>query len=669
MLTLLTFSLFLVDIKSDLGTNRMGIGMTILLVMQVEGVAISAWLPVCAELLWVQVFVFVNLLCAYFALVETMIVQTLADQSGASLLPMWLNFFLRDLFLRTKLFCVAGKLLPSCCIDDATRELAKHARGQQKWKPAIQRAADADPDHAAMPDQARVRQIFDRFDLDGDGRITQQELECVLRDLDVRMTAEEVLQMVSDLDITGSGDISFEEFQTTMSASDGLNIRLGALRTERERSMEDMKQAIMGNTDAFGITSYAGVVLRRKLHRVGIPPTDVRLECERREAAAARLVAQGADGRLQPGNAGKGGDQPPASELIQQWSEALTLAENLFFQMDTEAKGWIPNKVAADMLEFLIPDADPDSALNLLRSPMGEDLDDDGGLVRWEFVALCDKLIGQHEGGSERLKVAAENFTYAKAQEKRFYNVRWQSTAARIDRTSLTLGLFLYSTFLAVMFQVEFIDNYATDTKARPTDHLAMAMAAASPSAVFVMLLPCLLSTCIALAYLLVQRSSQARRFKSLAADAGAQKKASSTMRKEAEEARMVKRLSAEHQQAGSVAGEAAHKPMRPAVLTIPPTAPSVASHHATCSAHQCHDHEMSGDDWSTSAPCSPEPGSPHSPPTTSLQRSPSALQTLMRARSAKRANRRGTISQCGPGASPPTPGHYDSSEPPAEEV
>ena len=517
--------------------------MTILLVMQVEGIAISAWLPVCAELLWVQVFVFGNLLCAYYALVETMLVQTLAEKSGPTWLPMWLTLFLRALFLRAKVLCLT--LLPNCCVDAAARELVKHSGARRRWQSAIQSAAN-DLGRPDLPDPARAREVFDLFDLDGDGRITQQEVETVLQELDVRKTTEEVRSMMSDLDINHSGNITFDEFQSVLSASHGLVLELDALRTQGERSEEKMKQAIMGNTAAFGITSYAGVVLRRKLNRVGVPPTDVRRECERRETAAARLVAEGLHQRDEDGVSAT--DGPPGtdtSELIRHWSEALTLAENLFFQMDTEAQGWIPNHVAADMLEFLIPEANPESARELLRSPMSEDLDDDGGLVRWEFVALCDKLVSRHEGASERLKVSAENFKYAKAQEKRFYNLRWQGTAASIDKASLTLGLLLYTSFLALMFQVEFIDNYATDTKATPTEHDPMALAAVSPTAVLVMLLPCLLATCIALVYLSVQRSSAARRFKSLAADAGAQEDASSTLVKEAKEARTAKKQSA----------------------------------------------------------------------------------------------------------------------------
>ena len=54
---------------------RISVGITIVLLMQVEGVAVAAWLPVCDELLWIQLFVCLNLLVAYFALFETILVQ------------------------------------------------------------------------------------------------------------------------------------------------------------------------------------------------------------------------------------------------------------------------------------------------------------------------------------------------------------------------------------------------------------------------------------------------------------------------------------------------------------------------------------------------------------------------------------------------------------------
>ena len=73
--------------------------------------------------------------------------------------------------------------------------------------------------------------------------------------------------------------------------------------------------------------------------------------------------------------------------------------------MDYEHQGWITNGAAADILEFLIPEASPESANELLN--VSDDLDDDGGMVRWEFVALCSMLLDIDDLPIERLKVCS----------------------------------------------------------------------------------------------------------------------------------------------------------------------------------------------------------------------------------------------------------------------
>ena len=73
--------------------------------------------------------------------------------------------------------------------------------------------------------------------------------------------------------------------------------------------------------------------------------------------------------------------------------------------MDYEHQGWITNGAAADILEFLIPEASPESANELLN--VSDDLDDDGGMVRWEFVALGSMLLDIDDLPIERLKVCS----------------------------------------------------------------------------------------------------------------------------------------------------------------------------------------------------------------------------------------------------------------------
>ena len=156
--------------------------------------------------------------------------------------------------------------------------------------------------------------------------------------------------------------------------------------------------------------------------------------------------------------------------------------------MDYEHQGWITNGAAADILEFLIPEASPESANELLN--VSDDLDDDGGMVRWEFVALCSMLLDIDDLPIERLKVcsiacsgtlitshhrlshlplslpfscqqlAAENYQFAKAQEKRYYTMRWLRIGRQIDSFTLRFLIVAYLTSLLLLFSIDLRDRY-----------------------------------------------------------------------------------------------------------------------------------------------------------------------------------------------------------------
>ncbi|MCE7080988.1 EF-hand domain-containing protein [Streptomyces sp. ST2-7A] len=62
--------------------------------------------------------------------------------------------------------------------------------------------------------RAEAREIFDRFDLNGDGRITPEELRQVLVDSGIDVETEDARRLIALQDRTGDGLLSFEEFWT-----------------------------------------------------------------------------------------------------------------------------------------------------------------------------------------------------------------------------------------------------------------------------------------------------------------------------------------------------------------------------------------------------------------------------------------------------------------------
>ncbi|KAL9225799.1 hypothetical protein vseg_001682 [Gypsophila vaccaria] len=57
----------------------------------------------------------------------------------------------------------------------------------------------------------QLRQIFDRFDMDRDGSVTQLELAALLRSLGVKTTGDQLHALLSNMDLNGNGYIEFDE--------------------------------------------------------------------------------------------------------------------------------------------------------------------------------------------------------------------------------------------------------------------------------------------------------------------------------------------------------------------------------------------------------------------------------------------------------------------------
>ncbi|KAF6992199.1 hypothetical protein CFC21_009214 [Triticum aestivum] len=57
----------------------------------------------------------------------------------------------------------------------------------------------------------QLRSLFDRFDMDGDGSLTQLELAALLRSLGLRPTGDESRALLLAIDADGSGTVEFDE--------------------------------------------------------------------------------------------------------------------------------------------------------------------------------------------------------------------------------------------------------------------------------------------------------------------------------------------------------------------------------------------------------------------------------------------------------------------------
>ena len=61
-----------------------------------------------------------------------------------------------------------------------------------------------------------AKQIFDDFDLDGNGLIDADELQEAVKQIGFEMSMEEVLEFLKTYDEDGNGSLNFEEYQLMM---------------------------------------------------------------------------------------------------------------------------------------------------------------------------------------------------------------------------------------------------------------------------------------------------------------------------------------------------------------------------------------------------------------------------------------------------------------------
>jgi len=71
--------------------------------------------------------------------------------------------------------------------------------------------------HGEKDQNEELTEAFKIFDKDGNGLISRDELEQVMRSLGERLTTEEVVEMINEADIDGDGQIDYKEFVNMMS--------------------------------------------------------------------------------------------------------------------------------------------------------------------------------------------------------------------------------------------------------------------------------------------------------------------------------------------------------------------------------------------------------------------------------------------------------------------
>eukprot|EP00002_Diphylleia_rotans_P000718 TRINITY_DN10378_c0_g5_i1.p1 TRINITY_DN10378_c0_g5~~TRINITY_DN10378_c0_g5_i1.p1 ORF type:complete len:158 (+),score=50.15 TRINITY_DN10378_c0_g5_i1:74-547(+) len=113
---------------------------------------------------------------------------------------------------------------------------------------------------------ADLKEAFLLFDQDGNGEIAKDELQLVLRELGQNVTEDEVVEMMSRVDLDGSGSICLTEF-----------IKMMSMSTKNVVTEEEILQGFKF-FDKDGDGSVSKVELKRILDMIGEQLTEEEVE-------------------------------------------------------------------------------------------------------------------------------------------------------------------------------------------------------------------------------------------------------------------------------------------------------------------------------------------------------------------------------------------------------
>ena len=108
--------------------------------------------------------------------------------------------------------------------NEVTPSAASASTKQQvQQEPAVPSDGAANASTAlSEPDlRAKLRPIFEKFDVDGSGAVSTEEMAAMCKAISMDRTPEQITQMVSEADPDGSGEVDFEEFVSVLSKQMG----------------------------------------------------------------------------------------------------------------------------------------------------------------------------------------------------------------------------------------------------------------------------------------------------------------------------------------------------------------------------------------------------------------------------------------------------------------
>ncbi|KAF6216697.1 hypothetical protein GE061_001043 [Apolygus lucorum] len=116
-----------------------------------------------------------------------------------------------------------GHEVPDSRLKEIIEEVDADGSGQLEFEEFVALAAgflteDETQDAEAM--QQELREAFRLYDKEGNGYITTDVLREILKELDDKITSQELDMMIAEIDSDGSGTVDFDEFMEVMTGGD-----------------------------------------------------------------------------------------------------------------------------------------------------------------------------------------------------------------------------------------------------------------------------------------------------------------------------------------------------------------------------------------------------------------------------------------------------------------
>ncbi|KAK9718012.1 EF-hand domain pair [Popillia japonica] len=105
-------------------------------------------------------------------------------------------------------------------LDEIIAEVDADGSGELEFEEFITLASRFMVEEDAEAMQAELKEAFRLYDREGNGYITTGVLREILKELDDKITSEELDMMIQEIDSDGSGTVDFDEFMEVMTGGD-----------------------------------------------------------------------------------------------------------------------------------------------------------------------------------------------------------------------------------------------------------------------------------------------------------------------------------------------------------------------------------------------------------------------------------------------------------------